>query len=124
MDLDGTALELVRRRMPVTVRSGKFVKADGNPTSLCVYARRCAGRSARAEPGTARVRHCPTIGLIVDGISIGDAGGYLEATRVSSLQSMELVSASDANLRYGRAADGAEVLVLWTRGRGPQARRL
>jgi hypothetical protein len=63
------------------------------------------------------------IGLVVDGIAIGDAGSYLAVTRLSSLESIELVSARDANHRYGMGANGAEALVLWTRGRGPHVPR-
>lgn len=120
VDLDRTALELVRDRMPVTVAFGRFVTSDGVLATLCVYARRSAARAQPASPG---IQNCPSIGVMVDGVSISDAGGYLETTRVSNLQSMELISASETKLFFGMAGGADEVLVIWTPGRGPHARR-
>lgn len=122
LDPNSSALELVRRRLPLVVTRGRFATDEG-AASVCVYARRSAARIARAEPVLAGLQPCPMIVLVIDGIRASDAGGYLDLTRLSDLESMELVGAAEANMRYGLAASGAEVLALWTRGRGPHARR-
>jgi hypothetical protein len=118
--LDMTSLELVRRRLPITVTFGRFAMPDGTNSSVCVSSRR--NRTVQAQEPAAGWQNCAMIGVVVDGTAISDAGAYLEATRLSSLESIELLNTADAYLHYGLAAHGAEVLVIWTRGRGPHAR--
>ena len=120
LDPNMSALDLLRRRLPLVVSRGRFSTDDG-VASVCVYARRSAALSSRTEPGLASMPPCPMITLIVDGTRMSDPGGYLDTTRLSALESIELVSSAEANLRYGFGAAGAEVLALWTRGRGPHA---
>ena len=62
------------------------------------------------------------LAAFLDGVRIGNAGSYLATMRALDFESVELVSASEAMQRYGLSADGGDVLVLWTRGKGPHAR--
>ena len=120
LDPNMTALDLLRRRLPLVVARGRFTTDDG-AASVCVYARRSAVRAVGAETSISAMPSCPMITLILDGTRVSDTGGYLDSTRLSNLESIELVSAAEANMRYGFAAGGGEVLALWTRGRGPHA---
>ncbi|MGH7459951.1 MAG: hypothetical protein ACREMA_02845 [Longimicrobiales bacterium] len=121
-DLHVPVLDLVRKRLPLDVSLGSYATEDG-VAPVCVYARRSVRRSLPAQSFARGLPACPMIVVIVDGVRISDAGRYLATTRVSDLESVELVSAGDAQLRYGLAGEGAEVLALWTRGRGPHSRK-
>jgi len=114
-----TLLEMVRKRLAVVVRSGRFNTEDG-PVTLCVYARRSAAQAA-AEPAREGLDECPMIAAYVDGVRISNAGAFLESVEASLYESIELLSAADAALRYGLSANGREVLILWNEGRGPYA---
>ncbi|MGH7466454.1 MAG: hypothetical protein ACRENP_00560 [Longimicrobiales bacterium] len=114
-------LELVRSRMPVVVQRGRFVTDDG-VTNTCIYARRSSGRGELAKDSNG-LPFCPLLGAYQDGVWIGDAGTHLANVRSADFESVELLSASDAMQRYGLSAAAGDVLVLWTRGRGPHAVR-
>jgi hypothetical protein len=112
--------EFVSTRFPLVVRTGRF-DSDGWPTSTCVYARRSSARvTAYEQPG--RAQHCPMIATYVDGVRITDVGAYLNSVALQDIESIEIVAAADAMLRYGLGANGGEVMVMWTKGRGPHAK--
>jgi hypothetical protein len=116
-----TLLDLVRQRFPVVVQQGRFSTDDG-VTNTCVYARRSSGRREMSSDANG-IPFCPMIPTWLDGVSIGDAGTYLAHARAMQFESAELLNASDAMQRYGFSAANSDVLVLWTRGRGPHARK-
>jgi hypothetical protein len=115
-----TLLELVRKQLPLVVQSGRF-DTDAGVVSVCVYARRSARGSDDAGAGGSLPR-CPMIAAFVDDVRVSHTVSLLETTRALDLESVELVRAGEAGWRFGMAADGAEALVIWTRGRGPHAR--
>jgi len=115
-------LELVRSRFPVVVLHGRFNTDDG-VTNTCIYARRSSGRGEPSPASKEELPYCPMIGAYHDGVRISDAGALLASVRGIDYASVELLSASDAMQRYGFSAVGSDVLVLWTRGRGPYAAR-
>ena len=114
--------ELIKSRMPVVVQQGRFITEDGI-TNTCIYARRSSGRGDVSPPESGQVPACPLLGAYLDGVRIGDAGTHLATVRAADFECVELMSASDARQRYGLSAAGADVLVIWTRGRGPHAKR-
>jgi len=113
-------LDLMRSRLHLAVEAGNFNSPDGS-TALCIYSRRSSGRRAMASSGGG-LPHCPMIAAFIDGVRTANAGAYLDAMRASDVESVELLSASDALQRYGASAGGAEALIIWTRGNGPHAR--
>jgi hypothetical protein len=113
-------LDLVKLRLPVVVQQGRFSTVDGI-TNTCIYARRSSGRGELAKESNG-LPFCPLLGAYLDGVWIGDAGRRMGHVRASDFESVELLSASDAMQRYGLSAAGSDVLVIWSRGRGPHAR--
>lgn len=112
----GSLLDLVRRRLPVVVQSGRFV-IDGSITPVCVHARR-SGRAVGMSARSAGPPACPMIDAFVDGVRIGDIGSFLARVQASDFQSIEFVSTSSAGRDVATGGPG-EALILWTRGRGP-----
>jgi hypothetical protein len=121
LDRASTLLDIVRKQLPLVVQSGRF-ETDAGIAYVCVYARRGRARGLDAGSASRFPKRCPMIAAFVDGVRLNDAASYLESTRLLDLESVELVRASEAGWRYGFAADGADALVIWTRGRGPHAR--
>ncbi|MGH7461924.1 MAG: hypothetical protein ACREMA_12990 [Longimicrobiales bacterium] len=101
------------------MQKGRF-NSDGI-TNTCIYARRNSGRGEASEDSKG-LPFCSLLGAYLDGVRISDAGAYLANVRAGDFECVELLSASDAMHRYGFSAVGGDVLVLWTRGRGPHAR--
>ena len=113
-------LEIVRTRFPVVVRTGRFESEDGL-TTICVYTRRTSSRVTALDP-LGRPHFCPAIASYVDGVRMSDSGTYLNSVVLRDVESIEIMTAADAMLRYGLGANGGEVLVVWTKGRGPHAK--
>jgi hypothetical protein len=53
----------------------------------------------------------------VDRVRVWDAGLFLASARADEYESVELLSSTEAQQRYGLFGGGGDVLVLWTRGR-------
>ena len=121
VEQEKTLLELIRLRLPVTVEQGRFRTQDGI-TNTCVYARRSSARAERTHDANS-LSYCPLLAAYIDDVWIGDVGTYLAQVRAAVGESVELLSSSAAMQRYGPSTTGPDVLVLWTRGRGPHAGR-
>lgn len=116
-----TLLKLVRVRLPVLVASGRFTTEDG-VTDTCLYGHRGGGPARLAGGDPAVLPFCPMIVTYVDGVRISDPASFLAIARADEFESVELASASGAMQRDGISVAGSEVLIVWTRGRGPYAR--
>lgn len=116
----GSLLDLIRRRLPVVVQSGRFM-IDGQLTSVCIHARR-SGRAVGMRTGSSGPPGCPTIDAFVDGMRIGDVGAFLARAQATEFESIEFVSTASAGRDVAAGGPG-EALILWTRGRGPYSGR-
>ena len=112
-------LDLIRHSMPVGVHTGRFAARDGEST-FCIFSRRqTLVETSRPGADGERLPVCSMIPVYLDGIALTEPGSFLESALGADLQSIELISDSDASRRYGV---NDEVLALWTRGCGPYAR--
>ncbi|MGH7468184.1 MAG: hypothetical protein ACRENP_09375 [Longimicrobiales bacterium] len=118
-----TALDLIRNRFPVQALPGRFASPDG-VSDLCVTTQRLRQHETRASssatPGD--LPRCETIATYVDGLRIIDASRYLSTTNARDIESIELLTPMDAQGQLGMSAGRNEVLVLWSKGRGPHVR--
>jgi hypothetical protein len=111
-------VDLVRSRLPVAIRYGRFATNTGE-SHLCIFSRRSIGRGMSASPASPfSVSPCAMIDTYLDGRRINRPDWYFERTSPLAVASIELVSAAQANRRYGLGARDPEVLLLWTPGRG------
>jgi hypothetical protein len=60
---------------------------------------------------------------VVDGVRLMRSGEFLKTVRAAEVESVELITPLQAALRYGVSPHATETLVVWTRGRGPHARK-
>ena len=118
-DAAESVLELVKRRRNLIISDG-YYRTDTGLVSTCIMQRR---NLWRMQTSSGELLHCEMITAFVDQTQISDPGSYLRALRLADVESIELMAASDARAAYGFAALGAETLVIWTRGRGPFARK-
>jgi hypothetical protein len=66
---------------------------------------------------------CDMILVVVDGNEVPGGGDMLLGMTGTDLESVEYLPPIEAGARYGIQAAIQGALVLWTRGRGPHARR-
>lgn len=103
---------LIRERFP-GLNVIEMTRA-GMTTGICVESNR---RIMSLSPS--QVSGCDMVPIIIDGMQIQDAGSYLRQLRVDDFESIEFVSAIDAQILYGlRAGAAGGALVFWNRGRG------
>jgi hypothetical protein len=65
--------------------------------------------------------YCDAIVTYVDGMRINDAIRYLSTTNAQEFESFELLTPEKARGQFGASVGDNDVLVLWTKGRGPHA---
>ncbi len=115
-------LELIRQRLPVRVLPGRFATPDGL-SDVCVSTRRLRQRAIQASTSEtlSELPRCETIVTYVDGARVSDANHYLSMMSAQEFESIELMTRAEAQGRLGMSAGNDEVLMLWSKGRGPYA---
>ena len=117
-DASETVLELIKRRLNLVITDG-YYRTDTGLVTTCIMQRR---NLWRMQSQSGELRHCEMISVFVDRGQVSDPGSYLRALRLANVESIELMAMPDARSAYGLSAIGSEVLVIWTRGRGPFSR--
>ena len=116
---EASVLDLVTRRFNLVIRDGHFM-SDRGVVTTCIMTRRNA---TRPQVATGELPHCPMVSVYLDHVLIGNPGAYLRHLRLGDVESVELINTSDGNAMYSFTIGAMDVLVVWTRGQGPFARK-
>jgi CarboxypepD_reg-like domain len=126
--------DLVRDRFPLSVREGNFVTTENDlPRGMvCIEGRRADRLTiviedfalpAAAAAALRGFAFCDMILVVIDGNAVPGGGDVLLGITAADFESVEYMPPIEAGARYGLHAGIQGALVLWTRGRGPHARR-
>lgn len=113
LDQRGARMEdLLRGRFPLVVRQ---VYRGGQPMpGVCVESRRGMTTITQLNDGGSSGAGCDMIQVVLDGVLVQDPGLFLRNLSLADFDSVELLSAIEAGLRWG-SRSGSGVLVLTTR---------
>jgi hypothetical protein len=114
----GASLTSIIQRFPgLRVAVGRFTTSAGSSAGVCVTSTRPLA-SLAPRPAD----WCEALPVYVDNLPVHDPVSFLRDLTIGDYESIELITAVEAQTRFGmEAAAAGGALILWTRGRGPHA---
>ncbi len=104
-------VDVIRRFPGISIREGRFDTGQEVGTGFCIESSHRVQRLI--APPHLRAQFCDMLPIFVDGRRMGGAISYLRGLEVDGFDSIELISATAAQIRFGMdagAAGGAIVL--------------
>jgi hypothetical protein len=113
--------DIVREFPSIWVNRGTFETEAGVETGVCIESTAAMRRLTVPERRT-DYPWCEMVTVVLDGVVIGRVGDLFETIPTMDIESIESLRPLAA-IQWGLQASANGALVIWTRGRGPHARR-
>jgi hypothetical protein len=114
-----TVSDLIRQTAGIHVMEGLFTTRNGLESGVCVTSTRAIGSLSGGGVGRPDAPWCDPIPVIVDGIPVSNPVDYLRRLGTGDFESIQILGAMEAQIRFGLSAGTGGAILLWTRGRGP-----